>query len=132
MVGVAAMLHAADGIIDQARLVLTGMADKPVRAAAAEAVLVGSAADPATLEEAAAVAAADLDPPSDLHGSTAYRRHVGRRPGPTQPGQAAAEIGTAAMNTPIEVRPGRQRRVPLGDRSSRARPSPTSCARTCG
>ena len=32
MVGVAAMLHVADGIIDRARIVLTGMADKPVRA----------------------------------------------------------------------------------------------------
>jgi carbon-monoxide dehydrogenase medium subunit len=93
MVGVAAVLHAADGIIDQARLVLTGMADKPVRAAAAEAVLVGSPADPATLEEAAAVVAADLDPPSDLHGSTAYRRHVATVLARRSLDQAAAEIG---------------------------------------
>jgi carbon-monoxide dehydrogenase medium subunit len=95
MVGVAAMLHAANGIIHQARLVLTGMADKPVRAVAAEAVLVGSPADAASLEEAAALAAADLDPPSDLHGSSAYRRHVATVLARRSLDEAAAEIGAA-------------------------------------
>ncbi len=93
MVGVAAMLHVADGIIDRARLVLTGMADKPVRASAAETVLVGGALDPASFKEAAAVAAADLDPPSDLHGSAAYRRHVATVLVGRSLEQAAAEIG---------------------------------------
>jgi CO/xanthine dehydrogenase FAD-binding subunit len=93
MVGVAATLHVADGIIDQARIVLTGMADKPVRARAAETTLVGSSPTPALFEAAAAVAAGDLDPPSDLHGSTAYRRHVATVLVGRSLQQAAAEIG---------------------------------------
>lgn len=76
MVGVAVSLHVAAGVVDQARVVLTGMADKPVRALAAETALVGNPPTPASFEAAAALAAADLDPPSDLHGSAAYRRHV--------------------------------------------------------
>ena len=43
MVGVATTLHLAGGNIDQVRVVLTGMSDVPVRAVAAEAVLVGTA-----------------------------------------------------------------------------------------
>jgi carbon-monoxide dehydrogenase medium subunit len=93
MVGVATTLHAADGVIDQARVVLTGMADKPVRASAAEAVLMGGPLDPAAFKEAAAVAAADLDPPSDLHGSAAYRRHVASVLVERSLEQASAKIG---------------------------------------
>lgn len=93
MVGVATTLHVADGIIDRARIVLTGMADKPVRALAAETVLVGSPPAPALFEEAAAAAAGDLDPPSDLHGSSAYRRHVATVLVGRSLEQAAAEIG---------------------------------------
>jgi carbon-monoxide dehydrogenase medium subunit len=92
MVGVATTLHVADGTIDRARIVLTGMADKPVRALAAETVLVGSRPAPALFEEAAAVAARDLDPPSDLHGSAAYRRHVATVLVGRSLEQAAAEI----------------------------------------
>jgi carbon-monoxide dehydrogenase medium subunit len=92
MVGVAATLHVADGIIDRARIVLTGMADKPVRALAAEAVLVGNPPVPASFAEAAAVSAGDLDPPSDLHGSAAYRRHVAGVLVGRSLEQAAAEI----------------------------------------
>ena len=76
MVGVAAVVHLADGVIDRARLVLTGMAEVPLRAKAAEMLLVGARPDAAAFEDAAAAAVADLDPPSDLHGSAAYRRHV--------------------------------------------------------
>jgi carbon-monoxide dehydrogenase medium subunit len=94
MVGVAAMLHVADGIIDRARIVLTGMADKPARAGAAEAVLEGNPPSLASFEEAAAVVAADLDPPSDLHGSTAYRRHVATVLARRSLEEAAAEIGS--------------------------------------
>jgi carbon-monoxide dehydrogenase medium subunit len=58
-------------------------------------VLVGGRAEPAAFEEAAAVAAADLDPPSDLHGSGAYRRHVATVLVGRSLEQAAAEIGAA-------------------------------------
>jgi len=59
-----------------ARVVLTGVADTPFRATAAEAVLTGAAPGPSVFEAAAHTAQGDLDPPSDLHGTAAYRRHV--------------------------------------------------------
>jgi carbon-monoxide dehydrogenase medium subunit len=47
-----------------------------VRAAKAEATLVGQTPSAELLQQAAADAAADLDPAGDLHGSAAYRRHL--------------------------------------------------------
>jgi carbon-monoxide dehydrogenase medium subunit len=76
LVGVAALLHASGGSIDHARLVLTGMGATPVRAAGAESVLVGASPADDVFEAAADAAIKDLDPPSDLHASAAYRRHV--------------------------------------------------------
>jgi carbon-monoxide dehydrogenase medium subunit len=76
IVGVAALLHASDGSIDHARVVLTGMGATPVRAAGAESVLVGASPADDVFEAAADAAIKDLDPPSDLHASAAYRRHV--------------------------------------------------------
>ena len=78
VVGVGASLHVSGGVIDDARVVLTGVADTPHRCVAAESVLVGSSPGPQSFEEAAREAVADLDPPSDLHGTAAYRRHVAR------------------------------------------------------
>jgi carbon-monoxide dehydrogenase medium subunit len=75
IVGAVSMLQIADGTISDARLVLIGVADTPFRAARAEAALLGRA--PGTcFDEAADLVRSDLDPPSDLHGSAAYRRHV--------------------------------------------------------
>ena len=76
IVGVAALLHASGGSIDHARVVLTGMGATPVRAAGAELVLAGASPGQDLFAEAADAAIKDLDPPSDLHASTAYRRHV--------------------------------------------------------
>jgi len=66
----------ADGAIGQARIVFTGVAEKPFRSMAAEGVLTGAAAGAAVFDEAAEAVEAELDPPSDLHGTAAYRRHV--------------------------------------------------------
>jgi carbon-monoxide dehydrogenase medium subunit len=80
MVGVLAALHVGDGgLVDDARIALIGVADRPVRARQAEHALVGSTPDADTLAGAAATAARDLRPPSDLHGSSAYRRRVAER-----------------------------------------------------
>jgi len=79
MVGVLAVLHTADGVIDDARLALIGVADRAVRAREAEAALIGAKADAGAFAEAAATAARDLEPMSDLHGSSAYRKHVAER-----------------------------------------------------
>jgi aerobic carbon-monoxide dehydrogenase medium subunit len=79
MVGVLAALHIHDGVVDDARLALIGVADRAVRARQAEALLVGAKPDGGVFGEAAATAVRDLEPMSDLHGSSAYRKHVAER-----------------------------------------------------
>ena len=74
MVGLAASVTLADGAVSDARLAFSGVADVPVRAAEAEALLVGQQPSAQLFEEAARRATADLDPPADLHGSAEYGR----------------------------------------------------------
>jgi carbon-monoxide dehydrogenase medium subunit len=76
MVGVAASLTLADGTVSEARLAFSGIADVPVRAAEAEAFLVGREPSAEVFEEAARRATAGIDPPADLHGSAEYRKKV--------------------------------------------------------
>ena len=76
IVGLAASLTLADGAIGDARLAFAGVSDVPVRAAAAERLLVGERPAASLFAEAARVATADLDPPTDLHGSSDYRKKV--------------------------------------------------------
>jgi carbon-monoxide dehydrogenase medium subunit len=79
MVGVAALLRidSAGNVVDP-RIVLTGVGGTAVRAVDAEALLRGARADREAFEAAGERAARDLEPPSDLHASRAYRRHVAR------------------------------------------------------
>jgi carbon-monoxide dehydrogenase medium subunit len=75
--GVAAVLRLDhSGTIAEARIALSGVDQTPVRAIAAESVLYGQAASAETWAAAADAAVADLEPPSDLHGTSAYRRHL--------------------------------------------------------
>ncbi len=53
-----------------------GVADRPVRLAAAEAVLNGNVVDEQRIAAAAAAARAEIDPPSDIHAPAAYRRSL--------------------------------------------------------
>jgi carbon-monoxide dehydrogenase medium subunit len=76
MVGAAAAVTLDGDTVTEARLALINVAERPVRATAAEQALAGSAANAATFAEASSLATRDLDPPSDLHASTAYRRKV--------------------------------------------------------
>jgi carbon-monoxide dehydrogenase medium subunit len=62
--------------IAAARVVIAGVDGTPVRAHAAEQQLEGARPHPGLFAEAAARAAADLEPHDDLHASAAYRRHV--------------------------------------------------------
>ena len=79
MVGVAAVVRSgAAGDVADARIVLTGVGGTPVRAHEAEALLRGARAGREAFEAAAERAARDLEPPSDLHATRAYRRHVAR------------------------------------------------------
>jgi len=76
IVGLAASLTLSDGAISDARLAFAGLSDVPVRAAAAEDLLVGERPSTELFDEAARRATGDVDPPADLHGSSDYRKTV--------------------------------------------------------
>jgi carbon-monoxide dehydrogenase medium subunit len=76
MVGLAVSLGLSGGMISDARLAFAGVSDVPVRAAAAEDLLVGERPSAELFEEAARRATGDIDPPADLHGSSDYRKTV--------------------------------------------------------
>jgi carbon-monoxide dehydrogenase medium subunit len=77
IVGAAAMVaRDGNGAIGAARVCLFGVADRPVRAREVEAALAGAEATDETFASAAADAVVDLEPASDTHGSSAYRRHL--------------------------------------------------------
>jgi CO/xanthine dehydrogenase FAD-binding subunit len=76
IVGLAVSLVVSGEVISDARLAFAGLSDVPVRAAAAEDLLVGERPSAALFDEAARRATADVDPPADLHGSSDYRKKV--------------------------------------------------------
>src|SRR5882757_2492566 len=53
-----------------------GVADRPLRLAAAEDVLNGQTVDEATIAKAEAATSASVDPQDDIHASAAYRRSL--------------------------------------------------------
>jgi carbon-monoxide dehydrogenase medium subunit len=76
LVGCAAQVTLSGGLIADARIGLSGVAGVPVRGAAAEERLRRRPLDDALLARAADDVAAGLSPPTDLHGSGEYRRHL--------------------------------------------------------
>jgi CO/xanthine dehydrogenase FAD-binding subunit len=77
MAGVAAEL-AMDtrGACRWCRIALLSVGDTPVLAEAAMQAVTGNRPDAKTIETAGRAAASALDPPADLHASSAYRRHL--------------------------------------------------------
>jgi len=63
----------ADGVVAEARAAAAGVASHPVRLPGLEAALLGRPLADA-VEDAAEAASAEIDPPSDHHGSAAFRR----------------------------------------------------------
>lgn len=80
LVGVAAMLTLDEaGRCARARITLLSVGEGPTLAVRAAAALAGEALDPESLGAAAELAATeDIDPPSDIHASAAYRRQLAR------------------------------------------------------
>jgi carbon-monoxide dehydrogenase medium subunit len=76
IVGLAVSLVLSGGVISDARLAFAGLSDMPVRATAAEDLLVGERPSTELFDEAARRATGDVDPPADLHGSSGYRKTV--------------------------------------------------------
>jgi xanthine dehydrogenase YagS FAD-binding subunit len=92
VVSAAAALRTEGGSIVEARIALGGVAMKPWRARAAEAVLTGAAADQAAFRRAADVALADAAP----SGDNAFKIELARR-------IVARTLALAAAGTPDRV-----------------------------
>jgi len=78
IVAVAATVLAEGGTIREARVGLTNMGDRPLRAAGVESALVGQSATEDAVRAAVASVADGTHPPSDLNGDADYRRHLAR------------------------------------------------------
>src|SRR5262249_49018997 len=76
LAAVAATLTLHDGTIAEARIAMTGVDETAKRAGDAEALLAGRALTPALIETAVASVRASVNPPTDLHASAVYRRHL--------------------------------------------------------
>ncbi len=76
LAAVAVTLTVAAGAIAQARIALTGVGPTALRAAAAEALLVGHALEPDLTSRAIDAVRAAIEPETDLHASADYRRHL--------------------------------------------------------
>jgi len=78
LAGLAAGARLEAGALAELRFVFFGVGTRPVRARRAEAALSGRRADAETLAAAGRALDGDLDPPGDVHGSPALRRHLAR------------------------------------------------------
>ena len=76
IVAVAATVRVDGGAIAEARVGLTNMAVRPVRARAVEHALVGQPATADAIRQAAAAAAEGTSPMSDANADVEYRRHL--------------------------------------------------------
>jgi aerobic carbon-monoxide dehydrogenase medium subunit len=68
----------SDGRIANARIALGAVADRAVRCLEAEAALLGQKGEKTVFEAVAALASAPLEPSSDVHASSGYRRHLAK------------------------------------------------------
>ncbi|MEJ3749457.1 xanthine dehydrogenase family protein subunit M [Actinomycetes bacterium KLBMP 9797] len=78
IVGVAAAVRRDNGAIAEARVALTNMAGKPLRARAVEEALSGAPATADAIRAAAAQAPDGTDPPADVWASSDYRTHLAK------------------------------------------------------
>lgn len=76
MAGVAASVRLDGDTIAEARLAVSGVGLAPVRAVEAQEALIGRAPTEDAFDAAARATSAALNPASDLHASSAYRKHV--------------------------------------------------------
>ena len=78
MAGLAARMSFVDGRMVQPKLVFFGVGPTPIEAKVAAAALAGQPPSAATIAAAQSALDADLDPPGDLHGGPAMKRHLAR------------------------------------------------------
>jgi len=79
LAGAAAVVEVGEGkICRAARVVLFGVGEGPVVVTQVTDTLAGRALDDRAILDAANRVAGEIDPPSDIHASSAYRRHLCR------------------------------------------------------
>ncbi len=76
IVAVAATVKAEGSTITEARVGLTNMGDRPLRATSVEQALAGGSASEDAVRQACASVAEGTSPPSDLNGDADYRRQI--------------------------------------------------------
>jgi CO/xanthine dehydrogenase FAD-binding subunit len=76
LAAVAATLTVSGGAIEQARIALTGIGPTPLRATAAEDLMIGHALEPNLSKRVIDAVRAKIEPETDLHASSDYRRHL--------------------------------------------------------
>jgi len=74
----AAFLRFEDDRVVEARIGVGGATDRPLRIAAAEAVLTGTDGGPSIVREAGKIAAETIEPLEDIQASAGYRRDLAR------------------------------------------------------
>lgn len=72
----AVALDVQEGVCADVAIALGGVAGSPIRLPEVERAVQGQPATAQTWRDAAAAASAAVDPPSDMHGSTAYRKQL--------------------------------------------------------
>jgi CO/xanthine dehydrogenase FAD-binding subunit len=72
----AATITLRDGTIAEARIAMTGIDETAKRASEVEALLNGQTLTPDLIDAAIAAVRAAVNPPTDLHASSDYRRHL--------------------------------------------------------
>jgi aerobic carbon-monoxide dehydrogenase medium subunit len=78
IVSAGAAVTVRDGRCVEVRLALGGVSDIPLRMADIEERLRGVEPDPSVLADAAEMVGESLEPPSDIHGSAEFRRHLAK------------------------------------------------------
>jgi CO/xanthine dehydrogenase FAD-binding subunit len=73
---VAATLTLSGGVIAQARIALTGVGPTSLRVLEAETLLNGRALDPGLTDDVIDAVRSAIEPETDLHASSDYRRHL--------------------------------------------------------
>ena len=76
LAAVAATLTVSGGAIEQARIALTGIGPTALRATAAEGLLIRHALEPDLVSRVIDAVRAKIEPETDLHASSDYRRHL--------------------------------------------------------
>jgi carbon-monoxide dehydrogenase medium subunit len=76
LAAVAATLTVTDDTISEARIAMVGIGETAQRASAAEALMRGRTLEPALLDAVTEAVRASVEPNTDLHASSDYRRHL--------------------------------------------------------